>query len=131
MGAARGRDFWRQRDQPMLIPIVEYATPLNVCNYLNQTIKPPLERARKEAEALGPIAAGHLAGVNHQAFRRTCATYMQKHGTVKDVQAHLRHASANTTVGVYMKEIPVSVRAAVEELDLALSCATVSTSPVN
>ena len=68
---------------------IKNATPLNVCNYLNQVIKPAAERARTEAAVLGPVTARYLLGVNHQAFRRTCATYIQKHGTVKDVQAHL------------------------------------------
>ena len=90
-----------------------------------------MERAPKEAEAVGPVRDGYLVGVNHQAFRRTCATYMQKHGTVKDVQSHLRHASATTTVGLYMKEIPVSVRAAVAELDKALCAGAVTSREVN
>jgi integrase len=128
-------DFWIEslddRNPEAFIFPTKNGTPLNVCNYLNQVIKPAAERARKEAEAINPVPAAYLVGVNHQAFRRTCATYMQKHGTVKDVQSHLRHASANTTVGVYMKEIPVSVRAAVEELDRALSGGSVPSGPVN
>jgi integrase len=66
-------------------------------------------------------SAGFLTGINHQAFRRTVATFMQTTGTVKDVQAHLRHATPAMTIGVYMKEIPASVRVAVEQLDLKLS----------
>jgi hypothetical protein len=46
---------------------------------------------------------------------------MQRHGNVKDIQAHLRHASPDVTAGVYMQEIPESVRAAVEALDRELN----------
>lgn len=104
---------------------------MNVCNYLNEVIKPTAARALKEAKANGEIPAGYLEGITHQAFRRTCATYMQKHGTVKDVQSHLRHASPAMTVGVYMQEIPDSVRSAVEELDRTLSVPEAQTTRVN
>jgi hypothetical protein len=30
-------------------------------------------------------------------------------GSVKDIQAHLRHAKADTTVNEYMQELPESV----------------------
>ena len=128
-------DFWIEMQQDrradaFIFP-TRNGTPLNVCNYLYQVVKPAVARARKEAAASGGIPKGYLEGINHQAFRRTCATYMQKHGTVKDIQAHLRHASATTTVGVYMKEIPASVRAAVEELDRVLSASTVKSATVN
>jgi integrase len=118
-------DFWLeakadQRSETFIFP-TRNGTPLNVSNYLNEVIKPAAKRAITEAKAKGTVDPGFMVGVTHQAFRRTCATYMQKHGTVKDVQAHLRHASATTTVGVYMQEIPASVRVAVEELDRVLS----------
>ena len=35
-------------------------------------------------------------------------------GTVKDAQAHLRHASAKTTLEYYAQELPESTRQAVE-----------------
>ena len=128
-------DFWLEaqedkRPDAFIFP-TRNNTPLNVCNYLNEVIKPAARRALKEAKARGQVPAGFLEGVNHQAFRRTCATYMQKHGTVKDVQAHLRHASATTTVGVYMQEIPASVRSAVEELDRVLSVPAAQSGAVN
>ncbi len=56
-----------------------------------------------------------------QACRRSCATYLQRSGNVKDIQAHLRHAEASTTLGIYVQEIPESVRAAVESLDRLLT----------
>jgi hypothetical protein len=46
---------------------------------------------------------------------------MQHLGSVKDIQAHLRHARPNVTADVYMQEIPASVRAAVELLDQKLT----------
>src|ERR1022692_2210825 len=58
-----------------------------------------------------------IAGVNHQMLRRTCSTYMAQLTTVKDVQAHLRHTNAATTLEHYIKSIPESVRVAVEPLD--------------
>lgn len=71
--------------------------------------------------ALGPAAerAG-VDGVTFQAMRRTCATMLAAHGTVKDVQAHLRHAQASTTLGVYVQAVPESVRKAVNALGAVL-----------
>ena len=51
--------------------------------------------------------------ITFQVLRRTFGTTMQKHGTMKDVQAHLRHASITTTGNIYVQEIPESVRSAV------------------
>jgi integrase len=51
--------------------------------------------------------------ITFQVLRRTFGTTMQKHGSMKDVQAHLRHASITTTGNIYVQEIPESVRAAV------------------
>jgi integrase len=50
--------------------------------------------------------------VTFQVMRRTLGTDLQKHGTMKDAQGALRHASIKTTADVYMQEIPASVRAA-------------------
>jgi integrase len=64
--------------------------------------------------------AGKGAGiqrVTHQMLRRTCSTYMAQLTTVKDVQAHLRHSTAKTTLEHYIKSVPESVRVAVESLD--------------
>ena len=51
--------------------------------------------------------------ITFQVLRRTFGTTMQKHGSMKDVQAHLRHASITTTGNIYVQEIPSSVRSAV------------------
>lgn len=58
-----------------------------------------------------------VAGVTHQMLRRTCSTYMAQITSVKDVQAHLRHTNAKTTLEHYIKSVPESVRVAVESLD--------------
>jgi len=58
-----------------------------------------------------------VPGVTHQMLRRTCSTYMAQITSVKDVQAHLRHTSAKTTLEHYIKSVPESVRIAVESLD--------------
>jgi len=51
--------------------------------------------------------------VTFQVMRRTLGTDLQKHGSMKDAQGILRHASIKTTGNVYMLEIPESVRAAI------------------
>jgi integrase len=51
--------------------------------------------------------------VTFQVMRRTLGTDLQKHGTVKDAQGALRHASIQTTGDVYMQPIEESVLAAV------------------
>jgi hypothetical protein len=45
---------------------------------------------------------------------------MRGKGTIKDIQAHLRHAQPNVTADAYMQAIPESVRRAVESLDRLL-----------
>ena len=47
-------------------------------------------------------------------FRRTLGTDLQKHGTMKDAQAMLRHQDIKTTAEVYMDHIPESVRKAID-----------------
>ena len=67
--------------------------------------------------------AGRNAGIDgatHQMLRRTCSTYMAQITSVKDVQAHLRHTNAKTTLEHYVKSVPESVRVAVESLDRLL-----------
>jgi hypothetical protein len=43
-------------------------------------------------------------------MRRTMATQGQGMGSVNDIQAHLRHAKADTTANEYMQELPESVK---------------------
>jgi integrase len=87
-------------------------------NFLRRTIKPAASRARVAALKINPdLPASFLADVNHQAFRRTCATHMQDLGSLKDIQAHLRHSTPAMTINRYIQQIPASVREAVESLD--------------
>jgi hypothetical protein len=51
--------------------------------------------------------------VTFQVMRRTLGTDMQGHGTMKDAQQILRHASIRTTAEIYMQEIQASVRSAI------------------
>jgi len=48
------------------------------------------------------------------------ARYRQGHGTMKDAQQILRHASIKTTADVYMQEIQASVRAAINSRTRAI-----------
>jgi integrase len=51
--------------------------------------------------------------VTFQVMRRTLGTDLQGHGTMKDAQQILRHASIKTTAEIYMQEIQASVRSAI------------------
>ena len=51
--------------------------------------------------------------VTFQVMRRTLGTDMQQHGTLKDTQSILRHASIKTTGDVYVQPIEQSVLQAV------------------
>ena len=82
-------------------------TPINTNNFLFRVLK----GAGKKAE---------IGSVTHQMLRRTCSTYMAQLTSVKDVQAHLRHSTAKTTLEHYIKSVPASVRVAVESLDQLL-----------
>jgi integrase len=83
--------------------------PIHLDNYRKRILCPALEKAG-------------LKGTTLQMCRRTCSTIMlnNKHGNLKDVQNHLRHAQASTTLGIYVQEIPESVQGAVASLDKAL-----------
>jgi integrase len=66
-------------------------------NYRYRVLKPL-------AEKLG------LPKLNFQILRRTMATQAQNMGSVKDIQAHLRHSRADTTANEYMQALPESVQ---------------------
>lgn len=85
----------------------EAGTPFRIGNYLKRELKPI-------GEAVG------ITDLTHQAMRRTCATHFQRHGGPRDAQAQLRHSELAMT-GLYMKEIPEQVRAAVESMDAELN----------
>jgi integrase len=81
---------------------------LHVNNYLYRVLKPM-------AEDLG------LEKLNFQILRRTMATQAQKMGSVKDIQAHLRHSRPDTTAHEYMQELPESVQQMVGSVYLMLT----------
>jgi integrase len=72
-------------------------------NYRNRVLNPLAERLE-------------LPKLNFQILRRTIATQAQSMGSVKDIQAHLRHAKADTTANEYMQELPQSVKRMVGEV---------------
>jgi integrase len=72
-------------------------------NYRNRILTPL-------AEKLG------LPKLNFQVLRRTVATLAQKKGSVKDIQAHLRHTKADTTANEYMQALPESVKQMVDSV---------------
>jgi integrase len=80
----------------------------SVGNYLKKHLKPL-------AEKVG------ISDLTQQAFRRTSSTHIQKHGTVKDMQRHLRHSDPETTLRHYAKAIPESLRVAVAALDAQIT----------
>lgn len=81
---------------------------LLVSNYRNRVLKPLAER-------LG------IEKLNFQILRRTMATQAQNMGSVKDIQAHLRHARPDTTANEYMQALPASVQQMVGSVYLMLT----------
>jgi len=75
--------------------------PFDSTNFMERRIHPT-------ADQLG--IPRHL--VTFQVMRRTVATDLQHHGTLKDAQAALRHKSAATTANIYIQPVSTSVRAA-------------------
>ena len=98
----------------LLFP-TEIGTPFRVGNYLKRTLKPLAQKAG-------------ITDMTFQALRRTFATHFQRYGSPKDAQTQLRHSKLEMT-GWYMKEIPASVRAAVEKMDADLCAAGSETQP--
>lgn len=84
----------------------EMGTPYRIGNYLKRVLKPIA------------VKAG-IPDLTDQALRRTFATHFQRYGSPKDTQAQLRHSKLEMT-GWYMKQIPETVRAAVEKTDADL-----------
>jgi integrase len=76
--------------------------PRRAKNFLNWRIHPIADRLKIPRTL-----------ITFQVMRRTLGTDLQEHGTMKDAQSVLRHASIKTTADVYMQQIPESVRAAI------------------
>jgi integrase len=67
-------------------------------NFLRWRVR-PIARKLKIPESL----------ITFQVMRRTLGTNLQHHGTLKDAQGALRHASIRTTGDVYVQTIETSV----------------------
>ena len=81
---------------------------LDSANYRFRVLKPL-------ADALG------IERLNFQILRRTMATQAQSMGSVKDIQAHLRHSRPDTTANEYMQALPASVQQMVGSVYLMLT----------
>jgi len=86
----------------LLFP-TEVGSPFRIGNYLKRILKPIA------------TAAG-ISDMTYRSLRRTFAHHFQRYGSPKDAQAQLRHSKLEMT-GWYMREIPESVRSAVEKMD--------------
>jgi integrase len=111
-----GLAAWKEIQQPeteqeFIFPNADGGV-IRLDNYRADVLRPALDRIAVETG---------IDGIDFRACRRTCATHLSKHGGIKDVQAHLRHSRATTTLDVYIQEIPESVREAVESLDLVFA----------
>ncbi len=84
----------------------EAGTPYRIRNYFKRVLKSIAKNAR-------------VPDLTYQALRRTFATHFQRYGSPKDAQAQLRHSKLSMT-GWYMKQIPETVRAAIERMDADL-----------
>src|SRR5262249_54025728 len=91
----------------------ETGTPYRIGNYLKRVLKPIAKKAG-------------IPDLTYQALRRTFATHFQRYGSPKDAQAQLRHSKLEMT-GWYMKQIPETVRAAVEKMDADVCAAPAKT----
>jgi integrase len=108
---------WRARKDKKTMGLLfpsETGTPFRIGNYLKRVLKPLA------------LQAG-IPDLTYQALRRTCATYFQRHGGPRDIQAHLRHTNLATT-GIYVQAIPSQIMQAVEDLDAEFSDLPVSPS---
>ena len=124
---------WRATSSSTLIFPAANGRPISTRNFLRRHIWPAAVRAgimqkKPKDWPKGKQWVDPATSVNFRAFRRTCATWFQKVGTTKDIQAQLRHTTPITTLGVYVQELPESVRTAVEALDQKL-CGFVAAQP--
>lgn len=86
----------------------------------------PLPKRIWLEDVLRPAIESLKIHVDYRILRTTFSTLMQKHGTVKDIQQMMRHASPNLTVGTYMQAMTESVKEAVGSLEEALESPTVN-----
>jgi integrase len=91
---------------------------MDTANYRFRILKPL-------AEELG------IEKLNFQILRRTMATQAQNMGSVKDIQAHLRHSRADTTANEYMQALPESVQEMVGSVYLMLAKGKEDKTPIS
>jgi integrase len=93
----------RKRENPKSVAPETFIFPnadggfMDASNYRFRVLKPL-------ADKLG------IPKLNFQILRRTMATQAQRMGSVKDIQAHLRHSRPDTTAYEYMQELPEGVQ---------------------
>lgn len=111
---AQIRDYIRDNKIKGFLFATRAGTPIATENYLDRTLKPLGVIANIDVEEVDGEKTSKL---NFQVLRRTCATHFQKHGGVKDVQAHMRHSDVTTTLKHYQKTLDESLIGAVHKLD--------------
>lgn len=74
---------------------------------------------RRQLRSLGKSVG--IQPLTFQMLRRTFATHVQRHSTLKDLQGAMRHARPDMTADVYVQELPEGVKKAVTDWDLRLS----------
>jgi integrase len=97
---------WAATQSNGLLFPTDQGTAWRIGNYLKRVLKP-----------LAASVEPPILDMTHQALRRTFATHFQHHGSIKDTQSQLRHADPETTLRYYQKEIPDSVRDALESFE--------------
>jgi integrase len=86
-----------------------------------------MDTSNYRSRVLKPLAESlEIPKLNFQVIRRTIATRAQSLGSVKDIQAHLRHSRADTTANEYMQELPESVQQMVGTVYELLTSVTTS-----
>jgi len=102
-----------------LFPSNRKSLPIRPGNFLRRVLKPAATRA---GVAVSKNAKGELiTKLNFQSLRRTSSTlFGAKAKDPKSTQSHMRHASAQTTLGIYQKAIPAEVKAAARALEAEL-----------
>lgn len=116
---------WRATSSSTLIFPAAHGRPISTRNFLRRHIWPAAVRAgimqkKPKDWPKGKQWVDPATSVNFRAFRRTCATWFHETAGTKNTQALLRHTTPTTTLGVYVQELPESVRTAVEALDQKL-----------
>jgi len=70
-----------------------------------------MDSVNYRSRVLSPLAKKlGISKLNFQVIRRTIATRAQKLGSIKDIQALLRHATSDIAANEYVQELPESVQ---------------------